>query len=96
MNNKKNTEIMEALDKSRKAMPSDAFLTKMEELAVAYSNKISSFSKQTMFGIAASFLLLVVGNVYVVNQSQAPVENQIEEPAAENYTLVPTKLLYDE
>jgi len=97
MDDKKITDtIIDALNNSRKAMPSEAFVLRMEKVALAYRAKVSSFSKQTLLGIAASFLLLITINIYAVGKYNSAQSNNIEESSEESYNLVPTNSIYNE
>ena len=97
MDDMKITEnIINALNTSSKAVPSEGFITRMEQVAMAYSAKVSSFSRQTLMGIAASFLLLITINIYAVNKYNEVTTSIQDESTEESYNLVPTNSIYNE
>jgi len=87
-------DIIKALDNSSKALPSEDFKTRMEGFALAYSTKMNSFSKQMIMGFAASFLLLIAANIYVVNKFSSQSVTSSLEATIESYNLVPAKSIY--
>lgn len=88
--------IINALNTSRKAVPSEDFISRMEQVALAYSAKVSSFSRQTLIGIAASFVLLVTVNIYAVDMYNDLTSSTQQESSEESYNLVPTNSIYHE
>jgi hypothetical protein len=86
--------ILNALEQSTKAQPSEALLLKMENIALAYSAKVASFSRQAALGIAASFLILMVVNIYTVNKYYVKGTETNLTDTADIYNLVPTKSIY--
>ncbi len=68
----------------------------MEQVALAYSAKINSFSRQTLIGIAASFLLLATINIYAIGKYNNVISSTQEESSEESYNLVPTNSIYNE
>lgn len=89
-------QIIEGLDASQKAMPSEAFLHRMEQVALAYSSKISAFSKQAIIGIAASFLVLLSVNIYAINEYNKLISASQTEVSDDSYNLIPAKSVYHE
>ena len=95
MKDMNNTEqIIAALERVQRAEPSIDLLKRMENLAVKYSNKINSFSRETIIGMAASFLILFAVNIYAVNKYNTNKSNQAAETEMASYNLVPTKSIY--
>ena len=88
--------IINALNTSRKAVPSEGFIFRMEQVALAYSAKVSTFSRQTLIGIAASFVLLVTVNIYAVDKYNDLKSSIQQASSEESYNLVPTNSIYNE
>ena len=98
MENHKNADkILESLDHSRRAVPSDEFLQKMENLAIRYTAVVDKVSLSTIVGIAASFTLLIMINMMVLNKSNdTSAEQSFTTNTTSSYDLIPTKSLYNE
>ena len=95
MEDMNNTEkIIKALEGAKRALPSNDMIKRMEILAVKYSNKINSFSRKTIIGMAASFLILFAVNIYAVNEYNTKITQQSTEAEMDSYNLVPTKSIY--
>ncbi len=86
--------VINALDQAERARPSEAFLVRMENMALAYSSKLNAYSRQTLVGIASACLLLFAANIYAVNNYQSQDTTTNQSSAESSYILVPTKLLY--
>ena len=89
-------EILNGLESSKRAMPSEAFLKRMESMADAYINVVERFSKRTILGIAASLLILISANIYVVANCSSAKENTSVASVNSGYDLMPAKSIYYE
>lgn len=87
-------KIIEALEGVERAQPSSDLIQRMENLAVKYSNKVNSFSREAIIGIAASFLLLFAVNVYAVKKYNLNTDSFVQQEESEAYNLIPAKSIY--
>lgn len=95
-NMKISDKLWNSLENSNKAVPSEDFMLKMENIALAYSQQVASFSTQAMIGLAASFLLLVAVNIYAVSNYNIGNSDSNESVYSESYDLIPTKFIYND
>lgn len=96
MNNKEIIDnIILSLDSADQAVPSKAFLKRMEQAAQKFHFTSNTISNNTLIGIAASFLLLAMANFYVISEHDSSALI-FDESSVQNYELVPTKKLYYE
>ena len=85
---------MDALDQVERTVPSEAFLQRMEGMAVEYVSR-STPSRIFVLGIAASLLLLVTLNIYVVSRINVNTDNS---QSVQSYydNIIPINSLYHE
>lgn len=94
-NNIQTEKILNSIENSSKAQASEAFLLKMEQLAVQYVKISNKISWQSLIGIAASLLLLISINITMMKKMSVDKSESIN-PSIENYNLIPTTNLYHE
>ncbi|MEN0052002.1 MAG: hypothetical protein AAF806_33360 [Bacteroidota bacterium] len=88
-------KILEDLAQVERAMPSEQFLKRMENVAVAYVVARSQMSKTTVLAIAASFALLLTANIWIWNEFQSTT-TESTTLVETDYDLIPTKSIYYE
>lgn len=89
----KTERIERALEGAHKVVPPKHVIQRMEDFALAYAKKVNSFSRETLMGMAASFLILLAVNIYAVNVYQSNNSSEIQTES-EDYNLMPTKSIY--
>lgn len=90
-------QIMDQLDRSKKAMPSKDFLSKMEKMADAYTTISDKITPRAVFMMAASFLLLLAANFLIMNDHI--IQDSMQDSTTEStstYTLIPAKSVYND
>ena len=96
-NHLQSQDIIDRLDRAKKAVPSDEFISRMEKMAEAYTKITETVSIRTVFMMAASFVLLLAANFLIMNDSD--IQNSNQEASSENvsnYTMIPAKSIYNE
>ncbi|MEM6396894.1 MAG: hypothetical protein AAF741_11155 [Bacteroidota bacterium] len=84
-------KLWDELGDEQKAGPTEQFMKRLQEKALAHAETRVKFNRQVLLGIAL-FVLLIIGiNLYVMNR--APESENQTEPTNE---YVPVKSLYDE
>ena len=86
-----------SLETAKKAVPDISFVSKMEDLALAFIRKEKRVSKMNLFLIAASFALLLMSNIFIYNNASSQYDYSYSElDIASDYNLVPVKSLLNE
>ncbi len=89
-------KIEAALEHVEPIRPSEEFLNRMESLSETYVLKNQMFSLKSILGIAASFTLLVLLNIGLLNSINKSDIGMTESQYESVYNLVPTKSIYNE
>ncbi|MDA9774583.1 hypothetical protein N9B82_06460 [Saprospiraceae bacterium] len=86
-------QLWNALEHSERKVPSDSFLNELENQAIGeiYSPKVVSL--KSFMGIAASFLILIFANVYIVNSSSSSIQTDMNTSLQDEYSLIPNPLI---
>ena len=90
-------KIWQRLDRAERAVPPEDFLLRLENRAITHGVKNIYFSWNAFVGIAASFLLLLALNFFLLLEYPKRLVSQQESiSSVMNYTLIPVKSIYDE
>ncbi len=84
--------VLEALENSSRAVPSESFIKKMEILALDTLPNVKNYSRRFVVIAAASVSLLVATNIFVL-QSVERATSHVESEVEELYDLIPVKSL---
>ena len=88
--------ILESLEGAKKAMPSEEFLSRMENMAAKYAKVPKRIPIRSLLGIAASLLILVFANVYVLSNQNNAGSSEETAIVYDSYDLIPSKSIYNE
>ena len=88
--------ILESLEGAKKAMPSEDFLLRMENMAAKYAKVPKQIPIRSLYGIAASLLILVFANVYVLSNQDDAGSTEETVIVYDSYDLIPSKSIYNE
>lgn len=86
-------QLWNALEHSERKVPSDSFLHEMERQAVKEIASPKIVSLKSFMGIAASFLILIFANVYIVNSTSSAIQTEMNTSLQEEYSLIPNPLI---
>ncbi len=90
--------ILEAIEHVRKVPPSASLVERMQAMADDYIRKDMRISGFALWGIAASFIFMIVANFLVINSSGQQdfyARSGVGEQQ-ELYDLIPVQSLYNE
>lgn len=86
-------KIWDALENAKREEIDPDFLDKMESSAFDFLQKSRRFSLKSIVGIAASLLLLISVNAYVLTENSHSVAAETQEISNEDYRLMPNPLI---
>lgn len=88
--------IIKSLDEINKVHPKENFLLSLENEVLSFKRANKTIKMNVVYGIAASLLLLLTINFKIVLDSNLGSTVEVVNAVDNDYTMIPTKILYYE